>query len=69
VAGSRSRQWPNVFVTGGRMFSESPAECVGIRSVAERLYRAMVDVASGTLTRAEALGHCEFAITRIGPPF
>ena len=32
MAGSRSRQWPNVFVTGGRMFSESPAECVGIRS-------------------------------------
>jgi altronate dehydratase large subunit len=38
-----------------------------IRSVGERVFREIVDVASGKLTRAEVLGHVEFAIHNIGP--
>jgi altronate dehydratase large subunit len=38
-----------------------------IRRVGERVFREIVDVASGKLTRAEILGHREFAIHNIGP--
>ena len=33
----------------------------------ERILKEIVDVASGKLTRAEVLGHDEFAIHNIGP--
>ena len=38
-----------------------------IRSIGERILKEIVDVASGRLTRAEVLGHDEFAIHNIGP--
>ena len=38
-----------------------------IRSIGERILKEIVDVASGKLTRAEVLGHDEFAIHNIGP--
>ncbi|MEW6662630.1 MAG: UxaA family hydrolase [Bacillota bacterium] len=38
-----------------------------IESVGQRIYQLMQEVAGGQLTKAEALKHYEFAITRIGP--
>jgi len=38
-----------------------------IRSVGERIFEEIIAVASGKLTRAEILGHREFAIHPIGP--
>jgi len=38
-----------------------------IKSVGEQIFREIVEVASGKLTRAEILGHREFAIHTIGP--
>lgn len=38
-----------------------------IASVGRRIYQLMQEVAGGRLTKAEALKHYEFAITRIGP--
>ena len=38
-----------------------------IQSVGEQIFNEIIDVASGKLTRAEILGHNEFAIHPIGP--
>ena len=38
-----------------------------IQSVGERIFEKIIDVASGTLTRSEIMGHHEFAIHSIGP--
>jgi len=38
-----------------------------IQSVGERIFKEIIDVASGKLTRAEILGHNEFAVHPIGP--
>ena len=38
-----------------------------IQSVGEEIFKEITEVASGKLTRAEMLGHCEFAIHSIGP--
>lgn len=38
-----------------------------IQSVGEAIFKEIVDVASGKLTKAEILGHSEFAIHPIGP--
>jgi len=38
-----------------------------IQSVGEQIFKEIVDVASGKLTRAEIMGHNEFAIHAIGP--
>jgi altronate dehydratase large subunit len=38
-----------------------------IQGTGERIFKDIVDVASGKLTRAEILGHCEFAIPSIIP--
>ena len=38
-----------------------------IQSVGEQIFKEIIDVASGRLTRAEILGHHEFAIHAIGP--
>jgi len=38
-----------------------------IQSVGERIFEEIIAVASGKLTRAEILGHREFAIHPIGP--
>jgi len=38
-----------------------------IQSVGEQIFKEIIDVASGKLTKAEILGHNEFAIHPIGP--
>ncbi|HHY92705.1 MAG TPA: UxaA family hydrolase [Firmicutes bacterium] len=38
-----------------------------IEEVGRRLFKLLMEVAGGRLTKAEQLGHHEFAITRIGP--
>jgi len=38
-----------------------------IQSIGEEIFKEVIEVASGKLTRAEMLGHCEFAIHSIGP--
>jgi altronate dehydratase len=38
-----------------------------IRQVGERMYRCLIEVASGRRTFAEQLGHREFVPWRIGP--
>lgn len=38
-----------------------------IEEVGRRLFNLLIEVAGGRLTKAEQLGHHEFAITRIGP--
>jgi altronate dehydratase large subunit len=38
-----------------------------IQSIGEKIFREVIAVASGKLTRAEILGHNEFAIHQIGP--
>ncbi|MFP3975400.1 MAG: UxaA family hydrolase [Chloroflexota bacterium] len=38
-----------------------------IQGVGERIFQEMIDVASGKLTKAESLGHAEFAIHSIAP--
>jgi altronate dehydratase large subunit len=40
-----------------------------IQDVGERIFREIINVASGKLTRAEILGHSEFAIPSIIPTF
>lgn len=40
-----------------------------IEGVGERIFRLLVEVASGRRTKAEKLGHCELAINRIGVTF
>lgn len=45
---------------------------LGVESIDEagrRIFNAILDVASGKLTKAEALGHDEFGIFRVGPTF
>lgn len=37
-----------------------------IESVGERIFREIIEVASGKKTRAEILGHAEFAIHSLG---
>jgi altronate dehydratase large subunit len=53
----------NIDLNAGAILDEEES----IRSVGERVFREIIDVASGKLTRAEILGHCEFAIHNIGP--
>lgn len=38
-----------------------------VRHVGERIFAEMIEVSSGKLTKAEILGHNDFAISRIGP--
>jgi altronate dehydratase large subunit len=38
-----------------------------LESMGERIFNEIIEVASGRLTKAEILGHCEFAIHTIGP--
>ena len=38
-----------------------------IQSVGERIFKEIIDVTSGKLTKAEVLGHNEFAIHTICP--
>ena len=38
-----------------------------IQSVGEKIFKEIIEVASGKLTRSEVLGHNEFAIHPIGP--
>jgi altronate dehydratase large subunit len=38
-----------------------------IEDVGGRIFQQIIEVASGKLTRAEILGHSEFAIHGIGP--
>ncbi len=38
-----------------------------IENVGKEIFKEIIEVASGKLTRAEMLGHCEFAIPSIGP--
>jgi altronate dehydratase large subunit len=40
-----------------------------IQNIGEKIFREIVRVASGKLTKSEVLGHREFAINRIGPSF
>jgi len=40
-----------------------------MNNAANRVFKYLVEVASGKLTKAEALGHNEFGIFRIGPTF
>ncbi len=40
-----------------------------IEGVGERIFRLLMEVASGRRTKAERLGHCELAINRIGVTF
>lgn len=40
-----------------------------IEGIGERIFRLLVEVASGRRTNAERLGHCELAINRIGVTF
>jgi altronate dehydratase large subunit len=40
-----------------------------IQNIKEKIFREIVRVASGKLTKSEVLGHREFAINRIGPSF
>jgi len=35
----------------------------------EKIFREVIRVANGKLTKSEILGHREFAINRIGPSF
>ena len=39
----------------------------GVSDVGKRIFREMMEVASGKLTKAEILGFNDFAIKRIGP--
>jgi altronate dehydratase large subunit len=40
-----------------------------VREIGEKIFREVIRVASGKLTKSEILGHREFAINRIGPSF
>ena len=40
-----------------------------IQNIGEKIFREIIRVASGKLTKSEVLGHREFAINRIGPSF
>ncbi len=53
----------NMDINAGSILDEQAT----IQSVGEEIFKEMIEVASGKLTRAEMLGHCEFAIHPIGP--
>ena len=40
-----------------------------VQEIGEKIFREVIKVASGKLTKSEILGHLEFAINRIGPSF
>ena len=40
-----------------------------VQQIGEKIFREVIRVASGKLTKSEILGHREFAINRIGPSF
>jgi altronate dehydratase large subunit len=40
-----------------------------VQDIGEKIFREIIRVASGKLTKSEILGHREFAINRIGPSF
>jgi altronate dehydratase large subunit len=40
-----------------------------VQEIGEKIFRQVIRVASGKLTKSEILGHREFAINRIGPSF
>ncbi len=40
-----------------------------VQEIGEKIFREVIRVASGKLTKSEILGHREFAINRIGPSF
>jgi altronate dehydratase large subunit len=40
-----------------------------VQDIGEKIFREVIRVASGKLTKSEILGHREFAINRIGPSF
>jgi altronate dehydratase large subunit len=40
-----------------------------VQDIGEKIFREIIRVASGKLTKNEILGHREFAINRIGPSF
>ena len=58
-----NRMQDNIDINAGVILDNDES----IQSVGERIYREIIDVASGKLTKAEILGHHEFAIHPIGP--
>jgi len=40
-----------------------------VQEMGEKIFREILKVASGKLTKSEILGHREFAINRIAPSF
>jgi altronate dehydratase large subunit len=60
-----SRMRDNIDLNAGQIITANRS----VREIGERIFREVVRVASGKLTKSEILGHREFAINRIGPSF
>ena len=72
---------PVIKVTANRRTAERMADNIdlnlsgviegslSIEGAGDRIFREILDVANGKLTKAEQLGHTEFSIYRVGPTF
>lgn len=60
-----SKMKDNMDINAGEIITGNKS----IEEIGEKIFREVIRVASGKLTKSEILGHREFAINRIGPSF
>jgi len=60
-----SKMKDNIDINAGEIITGNKS----IQEMGEEIFREVIRVASGKLTKSEILGHREFAINRIGPSF
>jgi altronate dehydratase large subunit len=60
-----SKMKDNMDINAGEIITGNKS----VEEIGEKIFREVIRVASGKLTKSEILGHREFAINRIGPSF
>jgi altronate dehydratase large subunit len=60
-----SRMKDNMDLNAGEIITGK----MSVEEMGEKIFREVFKVAAGKLTKSEILGHCEFAINRLGPSF
>jgi len=60
-----SKMKDNIDINAGEIITGDKT----VQEIGEKIFREVIRVASGKLTKSEILGHREFAINRIGPSF
>ncbi len=60
-----SRMKDNMDLNAGEIITGK----MSVEEMGEKIFKEVFKVAAGKLTKSEILGHCEFAINRLGPSF